>query len=49
MIAGVYDVPLEAEDMPDTGQVVADILGQHYWLFTIDASGYTLDPHSMRW
>ena len=28
VIAGVYDVPFEAEAMPDARQVVDDILGQ---------------------
>ena len=44
VIAGVYDVPFEAEAMPDARQVVDDILGQHDYVFTIDESGHTLDP-----
>ena len=47
VIAGVYDVPFESEVMPDARQVVDDILGQHDWVFTIDESGHTLDPHSI--
>ncbi len=29
VIAGAYEVPLEAEAMPDAKQVVDDILGQY--------------------
>ena len=47
VIAGAYDVPFEAEAMPDAKQVVDDILAQHDWVFTIDESGHTLDPHSI--
>jgi hypothetical protein len=47
VIAGVYDVPFEGGAMPDAKQVVDDILGQHDWVFTIDQSGHTLDPHSI--
>jgi hypothetical protein len=47
VIAGVYDVPFEAEVMPDASQVVDDILGRHDWVFTIDESGHTLDPHAI--
>ena len=47
VIAGVYDVPFEGGTMPDAKQVVDDILGQHDWVFTIDESGHTLDPHSI--
>ncbi len=35
VIAGVYDVPFEAQAMPDARQVVDDILGQLDWVFTI--------------
>lgn len=46
VIAGVYDVPLEAEPMPNARQVVDDILGQHDYMFpTLDSGG--LDPHSV--
>jgi hypothetical protein len=47
MIAGVYDVPFEVGAMPDARQAVDDILGQHNYVFTIDESGHTLDPHSI--
>lgn len=47
VIAGVYDVPFEAEGMPDPKQVVDDILGQHDYVFTIGEMGHTLDPHSI--
>ncbi len=47
MIAGIYDVPFEAESMPDAKQVIDDILGQHDYVFTIDESGHTLDPRSI--
>ena len=47
MIAGVYDVPFEAEGMPDPKQVVDDILGQYDYVFTIGGMGHTLDPHAI--
>jgi len=47
VIAGIYDVPFEAETMPDAKQVVDDILGQHDYVFTIYESGHTLDPRSI--
>ena len=47
VIAGAYDAPLEPEPLPEIKQVVDDILGQHDWVFTIDESGHTLDPHSI--
>ena len=47
VIAGIYDVPFEAETMPDAKRVVDDILGQHDYVFTIDESGHTLDPRSI--
>lgn len=46
VIAGAYDVALEAEPMPDARQVVDDILGQHDYVFTIGAS-VGLAPHSV--
>ena len=46
VIAGVYEVPLEAEAMPDAKQVVDDILGQHDYVFTGSDSD-RLDPHSV--
>jgi hypothetical protein len=46
VIAGVYEVPLEVEAMPDAKQVVDDILGQHDYVFTVGGSG-SLDPHSV--
>ncbi len=47
VIAGAYDVPLEAEPMPNARQVVDDILGQHDYVFPILDSGGGLDPHSI--
>jgi hypothetical protein len=47
VIAAIYDVPFEAETMPDAKQVIDDILGQHDYVFTIDESGHTLDPRSI--
>lgn len=47
VIAGVYDVPLEAEPMPNATQVMDDILGQHDYVFPILDSGGGLDPHSV--
>jgi hypothetical protein len=47
VIAGVYDVPFEAEGMPDPKQVVDDILGQYDYVFTIGGMGHTLDPHAI--
>ncbi|MDQ3911344.1 MAG: hypothetical protein M3305_06175 [Actinomycetota bacterium] len=47
VIAGVYDMPLEAEPMPDARQVVDDFLGQHDYVFPILDSGGDLDPHSI--
>ncbi len=46
VIAGVYEVPLEAEAMPDVKQVVDDILGQHDYVFT-GSDSERLDPHSV--
>ncbi len=46
VIAGCYEVPLEAEAMPDAKQVVDDILGQHDYVFTGSDSD-RLDPHSV--
>jgi hypothetical protein len=46
VIAGVYEVPLEAETMPDAKQVVDDILGQYDYVFTGSDSD-KLDPHSV--
>jgi hypothetical protein len=47
VIAGVYDLPLEVERMPDANQVVDDILGQHYYVFPMLDSGGGLEPHSV--
>jgi hypothetical protein len=47
VIAGAYDMPLEAEPMPNARQVVDDILGQHDYVFPILGSGGGLDPHSV--
>ncbi len=47
VIAGVYEVPLEAEAMPDAKQVVDDILGQHDYAFPIGGGNRGLDPHSV--
>lgn len=47
VIAGAYDMPLEAEAMPNARQVVDDILGQHDYVFPILGSGGGLDPHSV--
>jgi hypothetical protein len=47
VIAGVYDVPFAAGTMPDARQVLDDTLGQHDWVFPIDQSGHTLDPHAI--
>jgi hypothetical protein len=47
VIAGIYEVPLEIEPMPNAKQVVDDILGQYDYVFPIDESGGGLDPHSV--
>ena len=47
VIAGAYEVPLEAETMPDAKQVVDDILGQHDWVFSIGRGVRRLHPHSV--
>ena len=47
VIAGVYEVPLEAEAMPDAKQVVDDILGQHDYVFPVGGGNRGLDPHSV--
>lgn len=47
MIAGVYDLPLEVERMPNANQVVDDILGQHDYVFPMLDSGGGLEPHSV--
>jgi hypothetical protein len=47
VIAGVYDVPLETEPMPNAAQVVDDILGQHDYVFPILDSGGGLDSYSV--
>lgn len=47
VIAGVYEVPLEDEAMPDARQVIDDVLGQHDYLFTLGGGNRGLDPHSV--
>jgi hypothetical protein len=47
VIAGVYEVPLESEAMPDARQVVDDILGQHDYAFTVGRGNRNLDPHAV--
>jgi hypothetical protein len=47
VIAGVYEVPLESEAMPDARQVVDDILGQHDYAFTIGRGNRSLDPYAV--
>jgi hypothetical protein len=47
VIAGVYDVPLEAEPLPNARQVVDDILGQYDYVFPTLGNGGSLDPHSV--
>src|SRR4051812_17707342 len=47
VISGVYEVPLEAEAMPDAKQVVDDILGQHEYVFPMGGGNLGLDPHSV--
>jgi len=47
VIAGVYEVPLESEAMPDARQVVDNILGQHDYAFTIGRGNRNLDPHAV--
>ena len=47
VIAGVYEVPLEAEAMPASNQVVDDILGPHDSVFPIGGGNRGLDPHSV--
>ena len=47
VIAGVYEVPLESEAMPDARQAVDDILGQHDYAFTIGRGNRNLDPHAV--
>ncbi len=47
VIAGVYEVPLESEAMPDARQVVDDILGQHDYAFTVGRGNHNLDPHAV--
>jgi hypothetical protein len=47
VIAGVYEVPLESEAMPDARQVVDEILGQHDYAFTVGRGNRNLDPHAV--
>jgi hypothetical protein len=46
VIAGAYVFMFEVEDMPDTRQIVDDILNQHDYVFPISGRG-NLDPLSV--